>query len=44
MDDYITSRFVCAWICCDFTFTVFRTYYVDMSEDRLQKLQQVFQS
>lgn len=37
MDDHITSRFVRAWICCDFTFTVFRTYYVDMSEARLQK-------
>lgn len=38
MDDHTTSRFVCTWICCDFTFTVFRTYYVDMSEARLQKV------
>ena len=38
MDDHITSRFVCSWICCDFTFTIFRTYYVDMSENRLQKV------
>lgn len=38
MDDHIASCFICSWLCCHFTFTVFENYYVEMSKTRLTKV------